>query len=101
MIKVNLNQAKATKPKRMPAAAYNSFAMHLVTTYSNDKGEISAANLKKFQAQLETFKNGEPTAKGYTVYVKWLMGAISKISPELADALANGYESETKESEYF
>lgn len=100
-MKINVNRS-TDKPKRLPTNQYSSLAKYLITTHLNSKSELTDKKFNELKATIDGFRNGEPTAKGYQVYVKFLMGAMNRISPELVDRLSASVEPEAEaESEYF
>jgi len=91
------------KPKKLPNNKYGPMAKAMINSHLNAKSELTDAQFNKLKATIDGYRNGEPNNKGFTIYVKYLMGAMNRISPELVDRLAassNDTESES-ESEFF
>ena len=89
MIKVNYNQPKAAAKataKRFPVTKYGQFALKLLETYS-PSGEFTDKEIASLKEKIAAYASGTLTADGYSIYVRYLMGAISARSKELADAL--------------
>lgn len=100
-MKIDVNRP-TTKARRLPTNQYGALATNLIKTHLNAKSELTDKKFNELKATIDSFRNGEPTAKGYTVYVKFLMGAMNRISPELVDRLSASVETpEEGESEYF
>lgn len=101
-MKIDINRPQATRAMRLPTNQYQGLARKLITDHLNSESELTDAQFNKLKSTIDGFRNGVPTAKGYTVYVKYLMGAMNRISPELVDRLSASVEADTEtESEYF
>ena len=97
MIKINLNKTVATKAAtKLPIGQYKNLAVWLIEKHSTD-GDMSKEQIAALKKQISAYAEGELTKAGYSGYVRYLMGAISAISTELADALT----SEVTRKEYF
>ena len=98
MIKINLNKTVGAKSsaQKLPIVQYKALAVWLIQNHSTD-GDMSKKQVDALKKQISAYSEGELTKAGYSVYVRYLMGAISAISSELADALT----SEVTRKEYF
>ena len=103
MIKINLNNKVGNKVQWLPKNQYSPYAIALISKYANDNGELDEDGINNIRTVMDSHINGETTAKGYSVSVRYLLGAINQISPELADALTSNVDSSksTTESEFF
>jgi len=97
MIKLNLNKTVTAKAApRLPIGQYKALAEWLIENHSTDD-VVSKEQFDALKKQISAYVDGELTKAGYSVYVRYLMGAISAASPKLADALA----AEVIRKEYF
>jgi len=100
MIKINLNQSRKSANKWLPKNQYSAYATALISSNLNKDSELDDNGISKIRDVIDNHISGKPTAKGFMVSVRYLLGAINSISPELADALTSS-KSEPTESEFF
>lgn len=96
MAKYNFNKS-TTKVQWLSKDAYPAFAMALISSVTNDED----TDVNALAQQISKFRDGETTSKGKTVYLKYLLGAIKQISPELCNdimSIHNGTSSDNPKS---
>jgi len=100
MIKINLNQSRKSANKWLPKNQYSAYATALISSNLNKDSALDDDGIQNIRDVIDNHLSGATTAKGYSVSVRYLLGAINQISPELADALTSS-KSESTESEFF
>ena len=100
-MKITINKATTAKKQWLPRAQYSKLALHMIQSRLNAKDELSDTKFKDLESEISRYKVGETTAKGYRVSIRYLLGAMSKIAPELVERLVGESTSSTEESEYF
>lgn len=71
--------------------SYDGLATALIMTYVVD-GEIDQDAIDTIADQISNYRNGQPTAKGYQVNTRYLLGAIKRqFGQDLVDALSANY----------
>ena len=89
-MKITRIEAKA-QTLWLPNSQYDGLAVAFVNAHAV-KDELPAKAITAMQDQITAWRSGEPTAKGYQVNTRYLLGALkTAYGQELVDALSTNY----------